>query len=107
MKTCSVRLKCRSQYVSDNRETNDKHNSLYVLSTMNNIFHDKLELVVEFRRAELHVMNLDWYRSFLTNPKPSFSVSNLFIVIWDLLVYLFLLEKAMIYPTLNQTWVFG
>ena len=79
MKTCSVRLKRRNQYLSDNRETNDKHNSLYALSTMNNIFHDKLKLVVEFRRAELHVMNLDYYSSFLTILKPSFSVSSLLL----------------------------
>jgi len=72
MKTCSVRLKCHSQYLSDNRETNDKHNSLYALSAMNNIFHDKLELVVEFRRAELHVLNLDYYSSFFDNSQAIF-----------------------------------
>ena len=79
MKTCSVRLKCCNQYLSDIRETNDKHNSLYALSTMNNVFPDKLELVVEFTKAELHAMNLDYYSSFLTIPKPSFSVSNLLL----------------------------
>ena len=30
------------QYISDNRETNDKRNPSYTLSTMNNIFHDKV-----------------------------------------------------------------
>ena len=36
-----MRSKSRDQYQSDNRETNDKLNPLYTLSTMINIFHDK------------------------------------------------------------------
>ena len=40
MKTCSVCLKRRDQYQSDNRDTNDKLNPLYKLSTLINIFHD-------------------------------------------------------------------
>ena len=38
MKTCSARLKRRDQYLCGNRETNDKRNPLYTLSTINNIF---------------------------------------------------------------------
>ena len=33
------------QYISDDREPNDKRNSSYTLSTMNNIFHDKVEVI--------------------------------------------------------------
>ena len=33
------------QYISDNCETNDKRNPSYTLSTMNNIFHDKVEVI--------------------------------------------------------------
>ena len=33
------------QYISDDRETNDKRNLSYTLSTMNNIFHDKVEVI--------------------------------------------------------------
>ena len=33
------------QYISDDRETNDKRNPSYTLSTMNNIFHDKVEVI--------------------------------------------------------------
>ena len=40
MKTCNVQLKRRDQHLSDNRETNDKQNPLYSLTTMNIIFHD-------------------------------------------------------------------
>ena len=35
-----MQLKRRDQYLSDNRETNDKQNPLYSLTTMNIIFHD-------------------------------------------------------------------
>ena len=40
MKTCSVCSKRRDQYQSDNRDTNDKLNPLYKLSTLINTFHD-------------------------------------------------------------------
>ena len=33
------------QYISDNRETNDKRNPSYTLSTMNNIFLDKDDVI--------------------------------------------------------------
>ena len=39
-KTCSLWLKRRDQYQSDNRETKDKLNPLYKLSTMADIFHE-------------------------------------------------------------------
>ena len=35
------------QYISDDRETNDKRNPSYTLSTMNNIFHDKVEVILK------------------------------------------------------------
>ena len=34
------------QYLSDNRETNDKRNPSHTLSTMNNIFHGKVEVIL-------------------------------------------------------------
>ena len=34
------------QYLSDNRETNDKRNPSYTLSTMNNTFHGKVEVIL-------------------------------------------------------------
>ena len=37
------RLKCCNQYLSDNRQTNNKWNPLYTFCTMNNIFHDNEE----------------------------------------------------------------
>ena len=40
VKTCNMQLKRRDQYLSDNRETNDKQNPLYSLTTMSIIFHD-------------------------------------------------------------------
>ena len=40
MKTCNMQLKGHDQYLSDNRETNNKQNPLYSLTTMNIIFHD-------------------------------------------------------------------
>ena len=34
-----------TKYISDNRERNDKRNPSYTFSTMNNIFHDKVEVI--------------------------------------------------------------
>jgi len=46
MKTCSVQPKRRDQHQSDNHETNDK--TLYTLTTMINIFHDKVVPLISF-----------------------------------------------------------
>ena len=87
MKTCSVRSKRRDQYQSDNRETNNKLNPLYTLSTVINIFLDDeyitlcnfgdrnmTQLIVRVQLAL--TLEMTFFRTRLT---PSITASSRFL----------------------------
>ena len=51
-----VETKRRAGTIYDDRETNDKRNLSYTLSTMNNIFHDKVEVILDIRFSGQRVL---------------------------------------------------
>ena len=60
-----MRSKRRDQYQSDNRETNDKLNPLYTLSTMINIFHGK-----EVFNSRFSVIRKTKVKALVQQPPP-------------------------------------
>ena len=59
--TICLRSKHRDQYQSDNRETNEKLNPLYTLSTMIDIFHDTIWYSTSSNDTELEqVIHRQW-----------------------------------------------
>ena len=64
MKICSTWSKHHDQYLFDNHKTNNKRNPLYTLSTMNNIFHDKITVLICEQRPYL-IWFLCWRDNYL------------------------------------------